>query len=219
MKFTISPHPQRSAAWLVARCGHLTGSRARAVLAVGRHGESLMRAAYRHQLVSERYTGVPVADGFVSAAMRRGLDQEPAAVRAYEAEMGARVMRTGFLVHPTVRAGCSLDGSVDDFDGILEIKNPNSATHLRTIQDGRLPARHRAQVTHNLWISGARYCDFVSFDDRCPSEARLLIVRVYATELDLAGYDAQAVAFLAEVEAELVAVRRMVAQRGPVRAA
>lgn len=203
MSFTIVPHAQRSPAWFAARCGRLTGSGARAMRATVPYGEALTRRAYRRQLVYERYTGVPHLDGFVSAVMRRGFEQEPGAIRAYEAETGTRVTRSGFLAHTTLEAGCSLDGHVDDFAGILEVKAPNSSTQVRYLMDGRLPAPYLAQVTHNLWISSARWCDFVSFDDRCGPRWRLFVVRVQAADVDLAGYAAAAVAFLAEVDAEL----------------
>lgn len=212
MRFHISPHAQRSPGWFAARCGRLTGSRAVAMLASVKYGEAVTRRLYRRQLVYERYTGVPDTSGFVSAAMRRGFALEPAALRAYEAETGARVERIGFLAHATVLAGCSVDGVVDDVVGIVEVKAPHSRTHLRYLQAGRLPAEHRAQVTHNLWISGARWCDFVSYDDRCGA-CPVFIVRVYAADLDLRAYEWRARAFLAAVDAELASVTALLGPR------
>jgi hypothetical protein len=203
MTFTILPDAPRSPAWFAARCGRLTGSRAAAMRAAVPYGEAATRRAYRRQLVYERYTGVPDPPTFVSAAMRRGFEKEPDAIRAYEAETGTRVTRPGFLAHRELLTGCSLDGAVDDFTGIIEVKAPHSGTHARYLMDGRLPPAHRAQVTHNLWISGARWCDFVSFDDRCAATWRVFVVRVYAAEVDLARHEAAARAFLADVDREL----------------
>jgi hypothetical protein len=214
MRFIIHAAAQRSPAWFAARCGRLTGSRARAILAAVPHGEALTRATYRRQLVAERFTGVAQADGFASAAMRRGVEQEPAAIAAYEAETGRAVQRTGFCAHATLQAGCSLDGAVENFAGILEVKNVNTAAHVSYKLAARFPPAYRAQVLHNLWLTGAGFCDFVSFDDRCGPAWRLFIVRVYAADLDLVGYERQVRAFLAEVDRDLQAVTALLKSGG-----
>jgi hypothetical protein len=105
--------------------------------------------------------------------------------------------------------GCSLDGDVDDFQGIVEIKCPKSATHLGYLKAGKLPADYLAQVTHNLWVSGSAWCDFVSFDDRLPEDLQLLIVRVTKDELNVDAYAAAAQKFLEEVDAEVRAINAM----------
>ncbi len=80
--------------------------------------------------------------------------------------------------------------------------------------DGGLPPEHWAQVRHNLWISGAGWCDFVSFDDRVAPTWQLFVVRVEAAELDLAGYERQAIAFLDDVATELSAIVRLLTPSG-----
>lgn len=188
MRFQTSPHAQRSPGWFAARCGRLTGSRAGAMLASVEYGEAVTRRLYRRQLVYERYTGIPERRAVTTAAMRRGFEREPDALRAYARETGVEVRRVGFLALTGALAGCSVDGVVGDVEGILEVKAPHSRTHLRYLQEGRLPPAHRAQVTHNLWVSGARWCDFVSYDDRC-GVCPVCIVRVYAADLDLRAYE------------------------------
>ena len=102
-------------------------------------------------------TGIPQDDdnGFVNAAMQRGIDMEGAAIEAYEAATGALVRRTGFISHDELAAGCSLDGDIDDCTGILEVKCPKSATHLATVRSGAVPSSYLPQITHNLWVTGA----------------------------------------------------------------
>ena len=58
-------------------------------------------------------------------------------------------------------------------------------------------------MTHNLWVTGAQWCDFVSFDPRFPEHLQLFVVRVARKDVDLKGYEAKALAFLAEVDAEV----------------
>jgi putative phage-type endonuclease len=202
VNFTIIDAPQRSAEWFAARAGRLTGSKAWAALDFTKtKGESAYRRDYRTQLVCERLTGQPQEDGFVNDAMQRGIDLEPKAFAAYEALTGNVAQRTGFLAHTTHMAGCSLDGHIDNFAGILEIKCPKSATHLAYLRGKQVvPEDHITQVMHNLWVTGAEWCDFLSFDDRFPADLQTFLVRVKRDDLDLAGYEAKALAFLADVD-------------------
>lgn len=200
--FTIFECEQRTPEWLGARCGKLTGSVAGDMLAQIKTGEAAARRDLRLQLVCERLTGRPTESGFVSKDMERGNELEAAAVAAYERATGAFVESSGFLQHTSLLAGCSLDGHVGDFAGILEVKVPKSATHLGYIRANAVPSNHLPQITHNTWLSGAEWCDFVSFDDRMPEGLQLVIVRVHAKDLDLAGYEVKARAFLAEVDRE-----------------
>ncbi len=206
MKFSVINHEQRSVEWKKARAGRLTGSRASDILAKIKTGEAAARRDYRLQLVAERLTGLPQESEFTNAAMIRGVDCEPLAFAAYEAATGEMVRRTGFICADDLMVGCSLDGDVSDFAGIIELKCPKTATHLTYWKTGGLPSQHMAQVVHNLWVTGAQWCDFVSFDDRLPKPLQLFKVRVIAKDLDLESYDAAAMQFLAEVEADVVAL-------------
>ena len=200
--FTVIDAEQRSEAWFAARLGRLTGSRAADMLSIIKSGEAAARRDLRLRLVIERITGQPQDDGYINAVMQRGVDLEPAALAAYEALTGRVVTRVGFIAHDTLMAGCSPDGLTDD-GGLLELKCPKSATHLRYLRgEYAVPSEHLAQVLHNLWITGAPYCDFLSYDDRFPEALRVFYVRHERDEDAIAAYAAKAVAFLAEVETE-----------------
>jgi hypothetical protein len=208
--FTICEAEQRSPEWFAARLGRLTGSRAADMLATIKTGEAAARRDYRMQLVCERLTGQLQEDGYVNAAIQRGIDCEPIARDLCERQTGCFIQSTGFLAHTEHMAGCSLDGHVGDFEGIVELKCPKSATHLRYLRDGSVPKEHLPQILHNLWISGAAWCDFVSFDDRFPPPLQLFRVRVERDEKEIAGYVSKALAFLEEVELETRAVQMCV---------
>ena len=207
--FTVVEAEQRSPEWFAARLGRLTGSRAADMLATIKSGEAAARRDLRMQLVCERLTQTVQEDGFVSAAMQRGIDCEPLAFAAYEADTGQVVQRSGFCAHNTLAIGCSLDGHIEDFEGILECKCPKSATHLRYLKGGVVPAEYLPQITHNLWVTGAQWCDFVSFDDRFPPPLQFFRVRVEWDEKAIDEYAAKAAVFLAEVQTECEAVRTM----------
>lgn len=206
MKFHIVEHEQRTPAWFLARSGRLTGSRAGDILAKIKTGEAAARRDYRLQLAVERLTGAPQEAGFVSAEMQRGIDMEATAFAAYEAATGEMVRRTGFICGEDQMIGCSLDGDISDFTGIIELKVPKSTTHIGYFKAGAVPSNYLPQVTHNLWVTGAEWCDFASYDDRLPKALQLFRVRVHAKEVDIAAYAAEAMRFLAEVDAEVKAL-------------
>lgn len=211
MSFHILTCPQRSPEWHAARCGKLTGSRVDEMLTQPRKGatESVTRRDLRIQLACERLTGAPQDDEYLSGPMRRGIEKEAAAVAAYEAASGLIVRRTGFLAHDTLATGCSLDGHVGDFAGTVEVKCPKSSTHLEYLRARTVPTDYLRQITHHLWMTGAQWADFVSFDDRFPPALRLLRIRVARESVDLAAYELALRGFLSEVEQEYAAITRL----------
>ena len=189
---------QRSEEWFAVRAGKATGSRIADIVAKTKSGPGASRANYAAQLVAERLTGKP-ADSFSNAAMQWGVATEPQAREAYEMKQGGYVEEVGFLVHPSIpMSGASPDGLVGD-DGMLEIKCPNTATHIEYLLGKVVPAKYKPQMTWQMLCAGRKWCDFVSFDPRMPERHQLFCVRYefdaeYADELE-----AEVVKFLAEV--------------------
>jgi putative phage-type endonuclease len=220
MNFTIIEAEQRSEDWFKARAGRITGSKAECILAKGKGGaEAVTRRDYRAQLACERITGIPDLGGYINADMQRGIDLEPEALSAYEAKTGEIVRQTGFLQHNSYLAGCSLDGDIDDFRGIVEVKCPRSAIHLSYWREPSVFERqYAAQVMHNLWITGAEYCDLVSYDNRVPASLRVFRRRVQASTMFIPEYEKDALRFLAEVTIEEREIRELAAKAAIVTA-
>jgi hypothetical protein len=208
--FTIIDCVQRSPEWRSARCGRATGSKAAAVLGFLSGGkENAARRDYRLQLVSERLTGEPQESGYANDDMRRGVDLEPAALAAYEALTREFTETTGFLAHADLLAGCSLDAHVGDFDILVSLKCPKTATHLGYLRDQRIPPAYVPQMLHELFITGAQEYHFLSFDDRLIGKLQTCLVRVKRDDAAVYGYAQQLRAFLAEVDVELSALQTM----------
>lgn len=203
---------QRSDEWVAARLGHVTGSQIKCVLASGRGSkESATRANYRAALVAERLTGAPDPDKFESAAMRRGTEQEPFARAKYEERAGLLVGQVGFVLHPEIPwAGCSPDGLVGE-EGLVQIKAPNTSTHLETIFRQEIPSEYEAQMFFEMACTGRKWCDFVSFDDRLPDDVSLFVKRLARDDAQIALIETEVRRFLAEVEEYIEKVRRMAA--------
>lgn len=172
------------------------------MLATIKSGEAAARRDLRVQLVCERLTGQSQEDAYVNAAMQRGIDKEADAFLAYEAVYGELAEPIGFVAHDELMAGCSPDGLVGA-NGLLELKCPKTATHLGYLKAGKAPSSYLPQIMHSLWITGAEWCDFVSFDDRLPAGLQLVRYRVTRSDVDLAAYELTVRAFLAEVDKEV----------------
>lgn len=207
MIFDVITCDQRSPEWKRARAGRLTASRAKDMLASIKSGEAAARRDLRTQLIVERLTGEPQDDGYVNAAMQRGLDLEADARSAYEAVTGEMVETCGFLAHKTQLIGCSPDGIIGDFAGGVELKVPKLATHLSYLRAGQtIPAEHRAQIAHSLIVTGADFWDFFSFAPELPGHLRTFHVRCPRELLPLTVHRAEMDKFLAECEQEYQAL-------------
>jgi len=191
---------QRTDAWFKYRAGKVTASRVKDVRATIKTGEAADRKNYRAQLVVERLTGT-VAESFSNAAMQWGTDQEPNARQAYEFITGNVVEEIGFIDHPTIKmAGMSPDGLIGD-DGLVEIKCPNTATHIDWLLAGVVPKQHVDQIMWQMICSGRKWCDFVSYDPRLPLELQLFIKRLEFNQ-DLADQICvDVIKFIQEVDA------------------
>ena len=192
---------QGSEEWFAQRLGHVTASRMSDVLAKGKSGgEAVTRAKYRMQIIAERITG-RVADSFSSAAMEWGTEQEPYARTRYAAVTGRIVDEAEFYTHPTIKwLGASPDGLLNDTGGLLEIKCPNTQTHLGYMLDKKAPAVYINQMQTQMWVTGRAWCDFVSFDPRVPQHLQLFIVRLNRDDALIEKMETEVRKFLSEVQ-------------------
>ena len=191
--------------WAEARCGRITASRAADVIALTKKGEAAARRDYRTELIIERLTGVPVPQ-YVSKEMQWGLFQEPFARAAYEIYHGIEVDQAGFVIHPHISYfGCSPDGLVGD-DGMIQIKCPNTTTHLAWLMAGTIPVEHLPQMLAELAVTGRKWIDFVSFDPRLPEHLQLFGRRYSRDEKMIATLESEVVHFNGELEGALKAL-------------
>ncbi len=203
----LSTHPQGSPEWLADRVGLATASRAGDIVATIKSGEAAARRDYRWELICEQLTGEAQPGGFISEAMQRGTDMEPIARAAYEVRTGSLVMEAGFARHDTIQAGASVDGQTNNWAGLVEIKCPKTATHIRYLRSEKIPSIYLPQIIHQAWITGARWVDFVSFDDRVPANLQLFHMGCHIEEDVIQDHEAAVVAFLSEVQDEVSALR------------
>jgi len=189
---------QGSHEWHQLRLGKVTASRIADLTAKTRSGWGASRANYKAQLIVERLTGQPT-EFYTNAAMQWGTDNEPLARAAYEFMTDNEVTEIAFIDHPTIAmTGASPDGLVGD-DGMLEIKCPNTATHIETLLGAEIDGKYIKQMQWQMACAGRKWCDFVSFDPRLPAELQLKIIRVERDSALIVSLEKEVREFLGEV--------------------
>lgn len=171
---------QRSEDWHSERCGKVTASRVKDLNAKPTKGKALN--ALGLTILAERLTGVQ-KEFFTTAAMQWGIDNESHAITAYENATGVFVVGTGLIDHPFIEMfGASPDGLVGK-DGQLEVKCPDTTTHLNTLLTRQIPDEYIPQITCQLACTRREWCDFVSYDPRLELDLQIIIIRVFAKDL------------------------------------
>ena len=185
--------------WFALRVGKVTASRVADVITRTKTGWGASRANYMAELIAERLTGT-AAQSYTNAAMQWGTDNEPLARTAYEFFRDATVVPIGFATHPQIpMSGASPDGLIGD-DGLIEIKCPNTATHIETLLGDKIADKYIVQMQWQLACTGRKWCDFVSFDPRMPQKLSIFVRRVERDEDRIRELELAINEFLAEVE-------------------
>lgn len=197
---------QGSPEWHQARLGRVTASRVCDVVAKTKAGWSAGRANYMAELIAERLTGV-AQSSFTNAAMQWGTDNEAQARAAYEFYHDIEVVEVGFVCHPSIEmSGASPDGLAGG-DGLVEIKCPNTATHIDTLLSGHIPNKYLDQMLWQMACTGRAWCDFVSFDPRMPEDMQLFVKRMCRYEGRIGDLENGVETFLSELDDKLQKLR------------
>ena len=196
---------QGSDAWKRLRLGKVTASRVSDLIAKTKSGWGASRANYMAQIIAERLTGEP-QESYTNAAMQWGTTTEPDARMAYEFRTDATVIQTGFIAHPTIQmSGASPDGFVSA-NGLVEIKCPNTATHIETLLGQSVPSKYITQMQWQMACTGCEWCDFVSFDPRLPEVMRMFVSRIARDEKFIAELEVHVTDFLSEINSKITAL-------------
>jgi putative phage-type endonuclease len=192
--------------WFTARLGKVTASRVADVIAKNKTGYSASRDNYMAQLICERLTGQQ-GESFTNAAMQHGTETEPLARSAYENARNLLVNEVGFVNHPKIEmAGASPDGLVSE-DGLVEIKCPNTATHIDTLLSQKVPTKYITQMQWQMLCCQRQWCDFVSFDNRLPEHLQLFVQEVEFDPEYCAMLEKEVSQFLAELDSKVAKLK------------
>lgn len=162
--------------------------------------ESEKRRKYKMELVAERIAGHAV-DKYVTPAMQRGLDLEPAARELFEETTGLLVGPARLFHHVAIPYLCATPDGTIGVDTLVEFKCPLVSTYVEWVDAGVIPEDHIPQMTLQCLVTGRRKVFFCGFCPEMRGERRLFI-REFVPSLEaLLKAEDEAVKFLNEVEA------------------
>ena len=185
---------QGSDEWKALRLGKVTASKMKDVMSNGRGGApSKMAETYMIELIAERLTGEE-KPFFENDAMKWGTKTEPLARAMFEMREGLEVEEVAFIERDD-DTGVSPDGLIDD-DGMVEIKCPTTTTQIKRALSDDYAAEYNDQIQMQLWVSGRKYCYFLSFDPRLECAAGYLLQKVERDEVYIAEMEKKTNAFV-----------------------
>ncbi len=197
---------QRTAEWFQARFGKVTASNIYNVLSKTAKGLPTSKYEdYKIKLITERLIE-ETSQSYTTSAMQWSIEHEDDALNEYAFIYDAEVTRCGFIQHPTIKmAGASPDGFVGD-DGLVEVKCPQSTTHLRFFMDGKIKPEYIAQMQFQMACTGRKWCHFISYNPNFVGRStglRMKIKRVNRDEKHIEEINKAVELFLGEIDQDM----------------
>ena len=185
---------QGTEAWMEARLGVPTATGASRIITPTGKASSQARA-YMAELVAEYVIGETKDEFRGTEWMERGKILEPDARAFYEFHNDDDVTKVGFVYRDDTRtAGCSPDSLVGD-DGMLELKCPMAHTHVAYHMMGDVPTPYIVQLQYQLWITGRKWVDFMSYHPDFPP----YLIHVEADQVFTKAFDDRMPGFIEEM--------------------
>lgn len=197
---------QGSSDWHAARCGKATGSRIADIVRKTKSGISASRNTYLGELVAERLSGFQDSSGFTTKAMDRGKEIEPKAREYYAFMHNVEVRQVGLVIHPRLPMAAASPDSIVGDAGLIEIKCPNTSTHIATLLGSPPDPDYITQMQWGLACTGLPWCDFISFDDRLPTHMQYHCTRIHRDSARILELERAVSEFLAELDERVAAL-------------
>ncbi|EJF82923.1 lambda exonuclease family protein [Candidatus Bartonella washoeensis] len=197
---------QRTAEWFQARLGKVTASNVYNVLNKTAKGLPTSKYEdYKMKLITERLTG-EISQSYTTPAMQWGIEHEEDALKEYEFIYDTNVTRCGFVQHPKMEmAGASPDGLIGE-DGLIEVKCPQSTSHLRFFMYDEIKPEYIAQMQFQMACTGRKWCHFMSYNPQFVGRStglRMKIKRIFRDEKHIEEINKAVESFLAEIEQDM----------------
>lgn len=197
----VETFAQGSMEWHDARLGIPTASRFDEILTPHELKRSASSYGYMVRLLSDWLTGTP-SDIAASGFMNRGKNLEKEAAAWYAWDREVTVQKVGIILRDDRMVGASPDGLVGD-DGLIEIKVPGAAQHVRHMLEGM--RGHVGQTQGALWLSGRKWIDLISWHPDLPAQ----VVRVERSEEYIRALEPAIADFLTLLLARREQLKRM----------
>lgn len=186
--------------WQISRLGMITGSnfgklvvkskdRKSYTLSTGSTADGLIyKIAWERLLKSGNISNGLGRVNVSSKEMEHGNDYEGQAIMKYSELTGNEVVYTQSFVSYDDWIGGTPDGFIGD-DGIIEVKCPwNGGNHLKSLLTGEIyNSDYLYQIQGYLWITGRKWCDFVTYDPDLIDGLQMNIIRIQRDEEMIEG--------------------------------
>ena len=181
--------------WKQNRLGSVGGSGIKRLMS---KGKGKTRATFLYELAAEILTGVKY-EGYTSQAMLDGLEKEEAALNDFSYITEFELERVSLIKGDTPRTHCSPDSLIPSIQSGVEVKAPFAHTHIKYVDENRLPLEYVLQVQYSMWITGYEYWYFFSYFPGI----KPLLLKVKRDEKLIKEIEAATMVFLKELD-ELV---------------
>lgn len=164
--------------WHELRKGVLTSTAIKTLITpTGKLSNNEKTRAHVYEVAAQRINGRR-EEIYSSFDMMRGHMEEILARDLYSKHY-APVTECGFVTEDKLGfiVGYSPDGLVGE-DGLIEIKSAKAKIQVERIAKGCIPSEHIAQVQTGLWVTGRKWCDFISYSNGM----KMQVVRVEVDE-------------------------------------
>lgn len=195
---------QRSPEWHEIRKGKITSSEFHKIM-----GDGKVRESYLLEKISEGFGGFSAPA--TGVALEWGTDLEDMAREIYQARTGYNVEKCSFIVVDEYYGG-SPDALVNP-GGCIEIKCPyGSANHFKhglitsDTEFKKAKPDYYYQCMSHMLVSGAEWCDFISFDPRVHADYIMFVYRLNRNEEEIKVMKAKlesAIEFIQETKSKL----------------
>lgn len=183
-------------AWLEAREGRITGTRAKSVMVVPKDGGENTEF---YKILAEKYALPSTGE----SPMNRGKRLEVEAVERFETETGKKANKDLVIVSREDDADIAyspdaLIGKTED----VEVKCRNSAYHFEALITQKIPKEYLSQIIQGFVVNDKlrrRYMVF--YDPRCPKDFFYLTVNRKDVEEEVKNYLALERMFLQRIRA------------------
>lgn len=191
---------EESAELLEARMGKITGSEfgKLVVKTKDRKGYTLSSGKGARDIIYQTVWERLLDKGHISDGLSRintsarstehGHEYEAEAIQRYTEITGNEVDSTQVFIELDDYIGGTPDGYIGD-DGIIEVKCPwRGGNHIESLLTGEIyNDDYLYQIQGYLWLTGRKWCDFVTYDPDLPKKIQLNIIRVDRDEQIIAG--------------------------------
>ncbi len=200
----IDSSPQGTPEWRQARAKVITAS-GMGYCMMGATTKG--RADYMIGKATEILTGKAIERGYYGYYMKVGNELESDARKYYTILSGNPVVQVGLIyLNELKRIGASVDGLVGD-NGLVEIKCTKLNTHVNYMFDKVMPTGYIKQVQGQMWVTGRKWCDFMSYNPESHKMAfRIRVMRDegYIQQIKNAVYG-----FIGELDVLVERMRRL----------